>query len=165
MKQYQFFPIRLSISIILVIAFLASIWVGTAKSSEYFGAWKFQKEDNNCGAHTISKDLKAAYFVFTKSRFGESIKIHWIHSTYLGKLDLEGEVLFKFDTGITHSLIIRRESESDVNDLEFTEMLGGNLLREMKTANSFEVFQGNLRIAGPFSLKGSTKALNSINDC
>ena len=154
----------ISRALFVALVAVATIDVQTSEAKEVSGAWLSERRETTCISATTSKDLRTVYVVFTKEGFGELMRLHWLQGKNLHKLS--GQAIFNFDNGSKHKLNIKPDNEK--NELGF-ETAGGSifpsLFYDLKKANSFTIDIGNSVIAGPFSLKGSTRALNKITEC
>ena len=129
---------------------------------QYFKDWVFAEEldadgTNICVAFTQSNDLQFTYRIWVKSEM-QFFKIHWSEGPGLDPI--VGKVYLEFNNGFSYQSQAHLEGEG-----LFLGQLQEDMLTKIKKYSSFGIFQNKKMIAGPFSLKGSTKALSLLEAC
>lgn len=132
----------------------------TAQTS---GDWAYMKKDNRCLALVRSPNLQYSYILYKLVGL-DQLFINWISGPGVEE-GLSGTVIFKFDNSVEIPVDIDID---DPEDFQFTPVFNNSsdpVLQQLKKGSTLSMFQNGKLIAGPFSLKGSGKALKLLADC
>ena len=146
-----------------------------ANTPKISGDWAFVKDEtdgtasNGCYAGTHSPDLQHRFILFnniaiSKALSDESIVIlNWIEGPGVD-VTMEGSVTFIFDE--QNDINVQIDYSDDPKAFQFEMLTYPNeVLEFIKSGSSLSMHQNGKLIAGPISLRGSSKALKFLQNC
>jgi|9_EtaG_2_1085328.scaffolds.fasta_scaffold03310_5 hypothetical protein len=137
-----------------------------AKDVTVSGDWVLVNNDGKCLAQTKSPYLKYTFNLYTwKGVFegtGQDFIVSWVVGKDLHKII--NPIEFVFDKKIKiKGLVTDADNEDNLN---LDVMLGPNKIKtQLKKSSEFQLTQNDTLVAGPFSLQGSSKAIQFLTDC
>ena len=144
--------------------------LSTAGDSWQSGDWSGPLYDLTIAIINPSQGLSTSYLVcFQRDEDSIVVKNHSLIGN-INNLEISNQVTFKFDNST--SIIVPVAGIDDLslkrgNDIKAVRFLPWNditnLENYIKTGSSFSIYVGEKMLFGPFSLKGSRKAVNGLN--
>ena len=144
--------------------------LSTAGDTWQSGDWSGPLYDRTIAIINPSQGPSINYLIcFQRDEDSVVVKNH-SHIGKINNLEISNQVTFKFDNST--SIIVPVAGIDDLslkrgNDIKAVRFLPWNditnLENYIKTGSSFSIYVGEKMLFGPFSLKGSRKAVNGLN--
>ena len=155
--HYLFYKL-LCLNFVVLGLYVDVVSANTHSDQKIYGDWVFMRSGESCLAGVESTHLQSSFWAYS-----DRYIVQWVEAKNLHNVTKPVHLVFDDGTKILwdQHLSITAKKENQINLGFMTE----ELFLILKQKSEFSIEQNNRVLAGPFSLEGSSKALNAVRNC